>query len=203
MQNEKHTGENIIRIDQKLLPQHDRVDGPSTASRNQKTICSRKLTCWYWAKDECQNTAETCPYQHYDTGILARAPLGKEQDVPVDISTRRDATITASTSGESPLPQPNHVIDSETIRIVKHVPELTPAPSLPVPAELPPARAMCENIREHISSGCKLDFEEIFSSNDSQSATGLMDRRAFLVYHVDEHAKELDIITRWLLMHHV
>lgn len=31
----------------------------------------------------------------------------------------------------------------------------------------------------------------------------ILDRRAFLIFHPGDHSKELELITRWLLMHHV
>lgn len=31
----------------------------------------------------------------------------------------------------------------------------------------------------------------------------MMSRKAFLLFHPQQHLEELDIITRWLLMHHV
>ena len=43
----------------------------------------------------------------------------------------------------------------------------------------------------------------MFGSNDGRNSGDLLDRRAFLIYHPEQHSKELDLITRWLLMHHV
>jgi chromo domain-containing protein 1 len=43
----------------------------------------------------------------------------------------------------------------------------------------------------------------MFARNDSKGSTTLTDRRAFLVFHPEQHSEELELITRWLLMHHV
>ncbi|CAL8581510.1 hypothetical protein XPA_007199 [Xanthoria parietina] len=38
---------------------------------------SRSLTCFFWARNrKCNRRDEECPYAHYDTGTIARAPPG-------------------------------------------------------------------------------------------------------------------------------
>lgn len=205
----KHSSsDGIAQIDQRLLPQSERADRTVTqapaAPKNQKKLGRGDLTCWYWARGQCRNTAEKCSFRHYDTGVVARTPPGWE-NVPADTPTSRDSTVATAISKESPILRANDPNDLEETNIAESIPEPAPAPSPPppLPAELPPAKATCENIRKQISSACELNFGELFGSNDSKSATGLMDRRAFLVYHSEEHVEELELITRWLLMHHV
>jgi chromo domain-containing protein 1 len=52
-----------------------------------------------------------------------------------------------------------------------------------------------------IGGACRLEFRNVFCSNSDE--TMYLDRRAFLLFHPDDHAEELEVIVRWLLMHHV
>lgn len=58
----------------------------------------------------------------------------------------------------------------------------------------PLAKITCLQMKAKIEQACTLDFTDMFKS---------VDRKAFLLFHPEEHAEELDIIMRWLLMHHV
>lgn len=69
------------------------------------------------------------------------------------------------------------------------------------PVEKPPAEMTCLQMKTKIEQACKLDFTDMFASNNGDKT--LVDRRAFLIYHPEEHSKELELIMRWLLMHHV
>lgn len=69
------------------------------------------------------------------------------------------------------------------------------------PVEQPPVGMSCLRLKQKIEQACKLDFIEMFTSNRNGNA--LVERRAFLLYHPEDHAEELDLLTRWLLMHHV
>lgn len=73
-------------------------------------------------------------------------------------------------------------------------------PLLPL-VEQARAKMTCLQLKSKIEEACKLNFIEIFSSNDGEKA--FVDPRAFLLYHPTEHSEELDLIMRWLLMHHV
>jgi chromo domain-containing protein 1 len=58
-------------------------------------------------------------------------------------------------------------------------------------------------VQAKIELACKLNFKDMFASNDGEKDISLLDRKAFLVYHPEQHSEELAVITRWLLMHHV
>ncbi|KAJ4369977.1 hypothetical protein N0V83_005741 [Neocucurbitaria cava] len=60
--------------------------------------------------------------------------------------------------------------------------------------EQPPAKMSCLQMKAKIEQACTLDFTSMFNH---------VDRKAFLLFHPEEHAEELDLIVRWLLMHHV
>jgi hypothetical protein len=43
----------------------------------------------------------------------------------------------------------------------------------------------------------------MFTYNHDQNSDAISDRRAFVLFHPEDHMEELELITRWLLMHHV
>jgi chromo domain-containing protein 1 len=61
----------------------------------------------------------------------------------------------------------------------------------------------CTDFKNDIEDACKLNFTEIFSFNFDDMSETISDRRAFLLFHPEHHMEELELITRWLLMHHV
>ena len=56
-------------------------------------------------------------------------------------------------------------------------------------------------LKKLIGDACRLDIERIFCSNIDETVR--LDRRAFLLFHPEDHAEEHELIVRWLLMHHV
>ena len=58
----------------------------------------------------------------------------------------------------------------------------------------------CMELKKSIESACKLDFMDMFEGDKENT---VLDRRAFVIFHPGDHSKELELITRWLLMHHV
>jgi chromo domain-containing protein 1 len=78
--------------------------------------------------------------------------------------------------------------------------ETPAAEDWPALVSAPPTYA-CAEMKKMIEDTCKLDFVKMFTFNET--SRGLMDRRAFLIYHPDDHAEELELVTRWLLMSHV
>lgn len=57
----------------------------------------------------------------------------------------------------------------------------------------------CKDIKRTIEEACKVDIKELFTTSGGSAA----DRRAFLAFHPHHHADELELLSRWLLMHHV
>jgi chromo domain-containing protein 1 len=64
-----------------------------------------------------------------------------------------------------------------------------------------PARILCDKLKNIIEDACKIDFQTMFSCFGGREDA--LDRRAFLFFHPEYHAEELELITRWLLIHHV
>ena len=100
---------------------------------------------------------------------------------------------------------------SEMIQLSHHVTseqQLQPSLSLlplpqppPPPFKAPPPKILCPSLEAKIGSAVKLNFKDIFARSDG--ANPFVERRAFLIYHPEQHAGELALVTRWLIMHHV
>lgn len=185
-------------------PHNERTHGTLKPVKSMDRLAPRDLTCWYWANDVCRNTAESCQFQHYDTGIPARAPHhhiesslrllpDRGNDVSTDKATLQDSKTTVEAPKETLAPTDDDVTRPQSPEVIE------PAESV----EFGAPEATCEKMQKRIESVCDLNFEELFGSNNCERGIKLMDRRAFLVYHSEEHAEELELITRWLLMHHV
>jgi len=67
-------------------------------------------------------------------------------------------------------------------------------------ADADPASLSCLNFQEMVGNACKLNFGELF--RDEQGGK-MLAQAAFLMFHPRDHAKELELITRWLHLHHV
>lgn len=64
------------------------------------------------------------------------------------------------------------------------------------PVQLPTA-ITCGQLNRKIEQIFKLDITKLFASNSH------VDQRAMLLYHPEDHSENLELITRWLLMHGV
>lgn len=71
----------------------------------------------------------------------------------------------------------------------------------PPPPMHPLAKISSKTMKMRIENACNLHFATIFCSNLDKNV--YLDRRAFLVFHPQDHMEETELITRWLLMHHV
>jgi hypothetical protein len=67
------------------------------------------------------------------------------------------------------------------------------------PSTVPSLREMSEAIEKALG----FSFKDLFSWGDDKNGPIMLDRRAFLLYHPEDHLKELDLITRCLMGHHV
>ncbi|PZC97145.1 hypothetical protein A1F95_04945 [Pyrenophora tritici-repentis] len=124
------------------------------------------------------------PWEHdkiqmseYSDRILVNTP-----DVPVDVLRTTETSRHLTDEQESQLSFP-----------------LPPPP--PPPFEAPPPKLACASFEARIGSALKLNFKDMFARSDG--ANPFVDRRAFLFYHPEQHAEELALITRWLMMYHV
>lgn len=77
----------------------------------------------------------------------------------------------------------------------------------PIPTSVlvtkPPAAASKPRMSQAMEKALGFNFEDLFSWGDDGNGTIMLERRAFLIYHPEDHLKELDMMTRCLLGHHV
>ncbi|KAF2660247.1 hypothetical protein K491DRAFT_688574 [Lophiostoma macrostomum CBS 122681] len=149
-----------------------------TERSSSYTFDKKSQTCFFWTKGKCKYSAEQCSRAHYDTGNPPQRPPGWK-DSPAHYSGSPLSLVTSN---------------SNVLLVAEER-------SAPVIVNHAPPLYACTEMRKLIEDTCKLDFLRIFSSNDI--SRGLMDRRAFLIYHPDDHMEELELVTRWLLMSHV
>ncbi|KAF2016416.1 hypothetical protein BU24DRAFT_450937 [Aaosphaeria arxii CBS 175.79] len=77
------------------------------------------------------------------------------------------------------------------------------------PQQIVPNRSphLQRDLKERIEGIFNIEFDTMFEWNSNSKKTdanlGLMDRVAFLIFHPSDQAEELELLTRWLLMHNV
>ncbi|RMZ67211.1 chromo domain-containing [Pyrenophora seminiperda CCB06] len=201
--------------------------------RTTNRVRRADLTCWFWAKGICRNSADDCIYQHYHTGKMADKPPGYKarkgdsrnnihaQEAHIqdhhDTFSKEDSAAmgTGSIPGHSDKLETNApIVPLEGIQITnrshhntsEQQPQpvstlLPPPPPSPPPFEASPPKIMCTPLEAKISSAFNLDFKNLFTRSDGDNP--FVDRRAFLIYHPEQHMEELALITRWLMIHHV
>jgi chromo domain-containing protein 1 len=63
--------------------------------------------------------------------------------------------------------------------------------------------ASVPKMSEAMEKALGFNFENLFSWGDDENGPIMLDHRALLLYHPEDHLKELDLITRCLMGHHV
>lgn len=61
----------------------------------------------------------------------------------------------------------------------------------------------CLQLKHTIEETVKIKFDDLFGWSSSGNSVSMVNRRAILLYHPEDHSEELEVITRWLLMHYV
>ncbi|KAI4650076.1 uncharacterized protein J4E78_008358 [Alternaria triticimaculans] len=204
----KHTDPKVpdVRIDPEKRPEFNGGESQSGDKFTKKALAPNQLTCWYWKNTQCRKSDQDCAFQHYDTGIVADGPHGSRQKPvrPADGSDESDASVHMDIDD---VAQPD--VADEVTRSPSPMPleqpqqPFQPPPPPPPPMEFPPVDIRCTELQERISAVSKLDFEDMFATNDGETTIDPVERRAFLFFHPEDHFVEFEIITRWLLMHHV
>ncbi|ORY18027.1 hypothetical protein BCR34DRAFT_380955 [Clohesyomyces aquaticus] len=162
------------------------------------------LTCFFWTRGSCKR-GDNCPYAHYDTGKVAYPPPNWVKRPALDTPSRSNTgfepmeieTPTAVVEDSfSPLSTRNHPLPppKSPLFMPKDSP---PAMIMESPQKAPPSSSI--EVKQTIEDAFKLDFKEMFVKDEGIA----VDRRAFLLFHPEDHKMELELITRWLLMHHV
>lgn len=191
-----------VRIDTGRRPKHDdTIEGQLGDKKSMKSLRPDQLTCWFWSKGRCRKTEQDCAYQHKNTGIIADGPYDAHRtsvsvsNVPDDMDV--DHTIQPHTTDEATR-TPTPVLSEQPQQFSSPPPP--PAPPPPIKNEV---KILCKQLQASGGSVCRLDFEDMFASNDGEEPVNLLESRAFLMYHPKDHFEDLEIITRWLLLHHV
>jgi hypothetical protein len=84
------------------------------------------------------------------------------------------------------------------------IPEMMQRAAVSTPLALPPpANSPCLSMKQRIEHALGIRFNDIFSWGNNGKKSTFLDRRAFLLFHPVDHAEELELLTRGLLMHHV
>lgn len=117
-----------------------------------------------------------------DPGRIQRehSPSPRQPQPP---SEQHRISLPASTSVSSPKQQ-------------LHAPTPPPPPPL---TNLTPASASCEEVKLILEQALKVNFTQLFELGEDS----MLDRRAMLFYHPVDHYEELELITRYLLLHNV
>jgi chromo domain-containing protein 1 len=138
------------------------------------------------------------------TGSYYTTPASKREDVSTKPPDREygnnlpaasslDVEMTGTDSLESYMQQPPDLVQQPENSLVS---QESPA------MDAEPCLMTCLALKTSIEQACRLDFTDMFSINVNEREVALA-KRAFLVFHPEAHAAEIDLITRWLLMHHV
>ncbi|KAF2826247.1 hypothetical protein CC86DRAFT_350806 [Ophiobolus disseminans] len=81
---------------------------------------------------------------------------------------------------------------------------LTPPPPPPPPlTTIPAPNSSCQEIKQILDQALDISFTELFECGGHEDSSTMLDRKALLLFHPMDHCEELEVITRWLLMHHV
>ncbi|KAF1935467.1 hypothetical protein EJ02DRAFT_389143 [Clathrospora elynae] len=197
---------------------------PSTCifQHHHTGIIAGPLTCRFWASgDRCHRSAQECKFQHYHSCTIA----GQQNGEPRSTLVQPAPGVSNSNPNYEPLgrvhaPIPTVAVDVEMNDAIQPYmadevawyPPQSPTeepqrqhfqPTPPPPPPIPPTKLTCVEVKVKIEQAFKINFEDMFTRNNGEKFRSLVDRRAFLVYDPKQHSAQLDLLTRWLLMHHV
>ncbi|KAF2121272.1 hypothetical protein BDV96DRAFT_563903 [Lophiotrema nucula] len=178
------------RIDNNRDPSGPPKDQRRRSQQLETVPFKRKeeLTCYFWQNHSCKN-GERCKFAHYETGTTAFLP-GSKRNSYADGDTHEGANFIGA---------PNRDLQQARRTSVKEGPQQGAAILHLTPSETESRATLSSaELRDLIGSSCKLNFEELITYEDE-----LLDRRALVIFHPLDHHKECELITRWLLLHHV
>ncbi|KAF2710940.1 hypothetical protein K504DRAFT_465972 [Pleomassaria siparia CBS 279.74] len=194
--------EPVVRIDASERPVSlkSRMDNAVSKSKSHRPRPD-ELTCYFWSDSGRCNKGNKCMYRHYNTGMVADAPSTKLMSKAVsshqDVARPLPPRIVDVRSGLDTATSPEMVtIDDDWDTNVSYESR--------VPQTVDKTRTLgglsSAQFKEMVETACKLDFTDMFG-NDGEG--GFLNGKAFLVYHPGDHAKQMELIARWLLLHDV
>lgn len=169
----------LLHQNRRDVSQIDPTEQPRHSRRRSDTQCfswKKNRMCRYG--DKCR-LGDKCRFQHYDSEIVVESPH----------------SIGGSASKATPS-YPDYS-PPQSASLFEHPTNETPTILGVSPA---PASLSCINFRAMTEIACGLDFADMFRDDKGNS---ILERRAFLIFHPEDHGKEVELITRWLLLYHV
>jgi chromo domain-containing protein 1 len=143
------------------------------------------------------------------TTVLPREDLQQNQAVPTPtVQQKRVLDVNMHDGGlqlSRPWESPPVLLEQSQFSPVPLSPSVqTNGPPIPPlqPVKLP-ATSLCLRLNENIEQALKINFLDLFEWGRDEKGKIMLDRRVLLLYHPVDHAEDLEVITRWLLMHHV
>jgi hypothetical protein len=117
--------------------------------------------------------------------------------------SHRNAPQANTCLDDATLPQPQNVPTPEfrNSSILAHVPD--PLIELQNSSHKVSAAVSSLQMKQLLDQFMKITFTDLFAWGENESGKIMLDRRACLLFHPVSHLKSLNLITRWLLLHHV
>ncbi|KAH6642779.1 hypothetical protein C7974DRAFT_372654 [Boeremia exigua] len=218
------------RISPEQLPRdqshRSSLDTSKPASQNVAPIDNKSLTCYFWLNGPggCAKSAANCSFAHNNTGWIK--PFGQgNHPKPERIDPRRMPQFrkydpTEASQIQKGLSKPstqtvssrsvddNHDrsptdISSDVVQVFDRQHVRSPL-ALQVASHEETATAITPSsqLRSRIERFWNLDIVEMFNSG-VPGDNSTLERHAMMLYHPEEHEEEIELITRWLLMHGV
>ncbi|PSN67813.1 hypothetical protein BS50DRAFT_349495 [Corynespora cassiicola Philippines] len=188
-------GQVAEQVDKGLKPASQQVP------QQNQFLPPNELTCYFWYHLGKCGKGKRCAYKHYDTGKVANSPL---KAMPSAIQSQKRVedesepmTIVESSSteeirvGSSPF-EKGQGAPMETSSDA----DLTRPPTMDTASAS--ASAPTRRMNQMIEQVCNLNYAEMF-----QSDYDVLQPNAFLAFHPELHVKEIELLTRWLIMQHV
>ncbi|KAF2471391.1 uncharacterized protein BDR25DRAFT_303413 [Lindgomyces ingoldianus] len=148
------------------------------------------ITCEFWRKGQCRHPRDHLPFVHR---FQENLPWPVEADMPDAATELPFSPVSSNVLGP---PTNNKPVQVSKTAATKPTPS---GPALASRSLQNQENLACIDLKHAIEEACKVDFKDMFVDNEGNA----LDRRAFLVFHPEDNKMELELITRWLLMHHV
>jgi chromo domain-containing protein 1 len=172
-----------------------------------------QTVCRYFLNGTCRLTADMCKFSHVapgrdlNRGTFLAMPTPQEltqQPMAERIQSRQRETAADFTVQNiiQPLVSDNSSTKEKQQQVSAST-ELQSAANAALSSILQPATVSSSSMKQSIEQTLKIAFNDLFEWGDDGVKRMMLDRKAFLLYHPVEHLEQLDVITRWLLMHHV